>query len=81
MRCSQTVGALSTFFFAMTLYPDVQRRAQEEIDRVIGSGRLPTLVDRGKLPYISALQSEVYRWRPVVSTGLSFNVCSMCQHG
>ncbi|KAI9507177.1 cytochrome P450 [Russula earlei] len=63
-----TVGALSIFFFAMTHYPEVQRKAQEEIDRVVGSDRLPTLADRGKSPYISALLNEVYRWRPVVST-------------
>lgn len=29
-----TVSAVETFFLAMALYPDVQRRAQEEIDRV-----------------------------------------------
>lgn len=52
----------------MTLYPDAQRRAQEEIDRVIGSGggaRLPTLEDRGNLPYVNALIQEVLRWHPV----------------
>ncbi|KAH9991662.1 cytochrome P450 [Russula compacta] len=63
------VGALSAFFLAMISFPDVQRRAQEEIDRVIGNDRLPTLADRGKLPYVTALRDEVYRWRPVVSTG------------
>ena len=55
----------------MTLYPDLQTKAQEEIDRVVGNDRLPALADRDNLPYISALQSEVYRWRPVVPTGLS----------
>jgi cytochrome P450 len=55
----------------MTLFPDVQQKAQEEIDRVIGSARLPTLADRDSLPYVSALHSEIYRWRPVVPIGLS----------
>lgn len=55
----------------MVRFPDVQRQAQEEIDRVIGNNRLPTLADRGKLPYVTALRDEVYRWRPVVSTGSS----------
>ena len=55
----------------MTLYPDLQTKAQEEIDRVVGNDRLPVLADRGNLPYISALQSEVYRWRPVAPNGLS----------
>jgi hypothetical protein len=50
----------------MTLFPDIQRKAQDEIDRVIGSDRLPELADRHSLPYVSALLNEVYRWRPVV---------------
>ena len=54
----------------MTLFPDIQSRAQEEIDRVVGNERLPVLADRDSLPYLSALQSEIYRWRPVVLTGL-----------
>jgi hypothetical protein len=55
----------------MSLFPDVQRQAQEEIDRVIGGNRLPTLADRSRLPYVFALLSEVYRWRPVTTLGLS----------
>ena len=55
----------------MTLFPHIQTKAQEEIDRVVGNDRLPVLADRDDLPYISALQSEVYRWRPVTPTGLS----------
>ena len=54
----------------MTLFPDIQSRAQEEIDRVVGNERLPVLADRDSLPYLSALQSEIYRWGPVVLTGL-----------
>ena len=55
----------------MTLFPDLQTKAQEEIDRVVGNDRLPVLADRDNLPYISALQSEIYRWRPVSSIGSS----------
>jgi hypothetical protein len=56
----------------MTLFPEIQCRAQEEIDRVIGDSRLPTLADRDNLPYVFALLSEIYRWRPVVLNGSSF---------
>jgi Cytochrome P450 len=56
----------------MTQFPEIQYKAQEEIDRVIGGNRLPTLADRDSLPYVGALLSEIYRWRPVVLTGLSF---------
>jgi len=48
----------------MVLNPDVQRKAQEEIDRVVGTHRLPGYEDRPFLPYIEALYREVMRWRP-----------------
>lgn len=60
-----TVSAVHTFFLAMTLYPDVQAKAQAEIDAVVGRDRLPTLADRPHLPYITALMNEVLRWSPV----------------
>ncbi len=50
-----------TFFLAMLKNPDQQRRAQEEIDRVIGPNRLPELGDRDSLPYVQALCNEVLR--------------------
>jgi cytochrome P450 len=53
----------------MTVYPEVQRRAQAEIDRVIGSDRLPTLADQPSLPYVDALVKEVLRWNPVAPLG------------
>ena len=46
----------------MALHPNVVRKAQEELDRVIGSERLPELSDWGRLPYISALIKELLRW-------------------
>ncbi|KAH8721733.1 cytochrome P450 [Ilyonectria robusta] len=42
------------FIKAMVLFPDVQAKAQKELDAVIGSGRLPTWDDRAELPYIRA---------------------------
>ncbi|CAL1695172.1 unnamed protein product [Somion occarium] len=61
-----TVSTLSSFVLAMTLYPDVQVRAQEEIDRVIGAGRLPDFSDRNSLPYVEAVVRESLRWHPVL---------------
>ncbi|THH26899.1 hypothetical protein EUX98_g7292 [Antrodiella citrinella] len=60
-----TVSAIYGFFLAMTLFPEAQREAQAEIDAVIGQGRLPTLEDRDKLPYVEALIKEVLRFNPV----------------
>ena len=53
----------------MLLYPSALRRAQEEIDRVVGSDRLPTFSDRKDLPYINALAKETLRWESVTPTG------------
>lgn len=47
----------------MLKYPEVQRKAQEEIDRVVGTDRLPNIEDRANLPYIDAVMSEALRWR------------------
>jgi cytochrome P450 len=63
----------------MTLHPQVQERAQAEVDAVLGvpsdgSGmlpRLPILSDRSKMPYVDALVREVYRWNPTVPLGRS----------
>ncbi|KAB5591581.1 Cytochrome P450 family protein [Ceratobasidium theobromae] len=60
-----TVSSLETFVLAMLLFPDCQAKAQEEIDRVIGTERLPTFDDRDRLPYVNNLISEVMRWQPV----------------
>jgi cytochrome P450 len=53
----------------MVLYPQVQAKAQEELDRVVGSDRLPTFEDRPNLPYVNALVLEVMRWHTVAPTG------------
>ncbi|GBE82771.1 Multifunctional cytochrome P450 monooxygenase af510 [Sparassis crispa] len=65
-----TVAGIEWFFLAMTLHPDVQRKAQAEVDGVIETGRLPSFSDRPKLPYVEALIKEVYRWNPVAPLGL-----------
>ncbi|KAJ7441382.1 cytochrome P450 [Mycena galericulata] len=61
-----SVSALETLFLALAMYPDVQRKAQEELERVVGPDRLPSFKDQPNLPYINALVLEVYRWNPVV---------------
>ena len=40
-------------------YPDVQRKAQEELDLVVGRERLPTVEDERNLPYCHAIIKEV----------------------
>ncbi|KAJ7781994.1 cytochrome P450 [Mycena maculata] len=58
------VSALSTFILAMTLYPDIQKKAQAAVDAVVGRDRLPDFNDN--IPYVDAVVREVLRWRPVL---------------
>ena len=64
-----TVITLTIFTLAMIKFPHVQRKAQEEIDRVVGTDRLPSFEDRDKLPYINALVKEALRWWPIAPMG------------
>ncbi|EMD37501.1 hypothetical protein CERSUDRAFT_65155 [Gelatoporia subvermispora B] len=58
-------AALQTLIFAMVLHPEAQNRAQQELDQVVGSERLPDFADAGSLPYTRALLKECMRWQPV----------------
>lgn len=52
------------------MYPEAQRKAQSELDRVVGSNRLPEFDDRPSLPYVAALLKEVSRWHVGTPIGL-----------
>jgi cytochrome P450 len=54
----------------MMTHPDIQKKAQNELDTVIGERRLPTLNDRPTLPYVEAIVKEVLRWQPVTPLGM-----------
>ncbi|KAF8878002.1 cytochrome P450, partial [Infundibulicybe gibba] len=66
-----TVATIHAFLMAMMLNQDIQRRAQAEIDAHIGTDRLPTIADRGDLPYVNAIMKEVMRWQPVAPSVLA----------
>ena len=46
----------------MTLHKDVVKKAQAEIDAVVGIERLPTSKDRLHLPYVDCILKEVLRY-------------------
>lgn len=71
-----TVSALSSFFLAMARYPETMKKAQAEIDAVVGNARLPDFSDEDSLPYVGALVKEVLRWRPVVPLAIPHRVVS-----
>ncbi|KAJ6530989.1 cytochrome P450 [Mycena vulgaris] len=61
-----TVSIITAYFLAAAKYPDIQAKAQAEIDAVVGRNRLPTFEDRESLPYIEAICKELFRWMPIV---------------
>ncbi|KAF8209020.1 cytochrome P450 [Mycena galopus ATCC 62051] len=63
-----TVSALGTFVLTMLANPEF-KKAQTEIDSVIGDNDLPDFQDEEALPYLSALVKEVLRWRSVTPIG------------
>lgn len=62
-------STLVTFVLACCAFPEVLPKAWEELDRVVGSKRSPTMDDEPNLPYIKAFVKEVFRWRSVAIIG------------
>ncbi|KAK4445240.1 cytochrome P450 71B10 [Podospora aff. communis PSN243] len=66
-------SVFTAFFLvqAMAANPHVQRRAQAEIDSVLGTDKVPSMpdIDITKLPYLAACVSEILRWRPTSGSG------------
>ncbi|KAI0031950.1 cytochrome P450 [Vararia minispora EC-137] len=61
---------LRNVLLQMILQPDIQTKAQEELDRVVGRERLPDFDDRPKLPYVEAILMEALRWETIVPFGI-----------
>ena len=55
----------------MATHPEVQKKAQAEIDLIIGSDRLPEFEDRPSLPYLEAIYREVMRWSQVLPVAVA----------
>lgn len=64
-----TSSTLYAFIQAMLLFPLAQQKAHEELDRVIGSDRLPTMADEPSLQYIRGCVKESLRWMPTTILG------------
>ncbi|KAJ3488109.1 hypothetical protein NLI96_g3080 [Meripilus lineatus] len=67
---------ISTFLFTMLRHPEVQKKAQEEIESVLGKDRLPDFSDRASLPYVEAVLQETMRWHPPSPLAIPHKVTS-----
>ncbi|KAH9917087.1 cytochrome P450 [Fomitopsis serialis] len=65
-----SLTSMIVFVLVMVQYPDVFRKAQDELLRVVGDTRLPDYEDRASLPYLECIIKEVYRWCPAVPTAI-----------
>ncbi|KAK3702421.1 hypothetical protein LTR37_014887 [Vermiconidia calcicola] len=65
-----SASIITAFVQAMIAYPEVQKKAQAQIDEVVGADRSPNWQDYDQLPYIAQCVKEAMRWRPV--TPLTF---------
>ncbi|CAA7268209.1 unnamed protein product [Cyclocybe aegerita] len=56
------LASLTVFVLSMMMHPEVQKKAQQELDSVLGGERLPTFNDIDQLPYLWNVMREVFRW-------------------
>lgn len=61
LRNLQTSSILLVFLLDMFLHLQVQTKAQEEIDRVVGNKHFAEISDGYNLPYIEAVLLETLR--------------------
>ena len=66
---SKTADTLVVFTFAITMHPEVQKKAKAELNAVLGPDRLPEMADREHLPYIERVVQETFRYVPPPSSG------------
>ena len=61
--------AFRAIFLALALYPDVLKKAHEELDAVVGPDRLPDFSDRHSLVYLRAIITESLRFHSITPSG------------
>ena len=65
------------FILTMTLNPEVMKRAQVEIDTVVGRNRMPSFEDYEQLPYVVAVCREAIRCHTISLFGKTC-ICIHC---
>ncbi|KAJ1301801.1 hypothetical protein OPQ81_009029 [Rhizoctonia solani] len=65
-----SAATIMVFIMAMAMHPDIQAKAQAEIDLVLRGTRLPAISDREHMPYMGCILKEVFRWKHTVPLGV-----------
>jgi len=65
-----TTSSMKWWMLAMVAFPETQRRAQAELDAVVGRSRIPSFSDLHGLPYLRAMVKEILRWRSILPVGI-----------
>lgn len=66
----QTATVITNYLYNMVIYSDIQRRVQQELDMIIGHGRVPTIAECSKLVYHNAVWKESLRLRVPIPLGI-----------
>ncbi|KAJ6508665.1 cytochrome P450 [Mycena sanguinolenta] len=66
-----TTATLMVSVMALAMHPEVVRKAQAELDAVVGLGSLPGFEHRSELPYCEAIVREIFRWRPITPVAIA----------
>ena len=67
----QFLSILSTFVLMMLKHPDIQAKAQRELNSVLGHGQLPDYCNEESLPYLKAVVKESLRIEPPFPLGIA----------
>ncbi|XP_051940449.1 cytochrome P450 2U1 isoform X1 [Hippocampus zosterae] len=65
-----TTNSLLWILLYMAMHTHVQDKVQAEVDKVVGPCRVPSMTDRGRLPFTEATIMEVQRLTSVVPLGI-----------
>jgi cytochrome P450 len=63
------VSAIASCVLGLITHPEILKKAQAEIDTVVGLDQLPDFDYFDSLPFITAITKETLRWRDVVPIG------------
>ncbi|KAJ7145385.1 cytochrome P450 [Mycena crocata] len=66
-----SASAISIVILAAAAFPETQFKVQEQLDSVVGPGKLPTFQDESELVQVTAFYLETFRWRPVSAGGFA----------